>query len=109
MDMDTDTAIKEFEKYIHSDYSTWTQTDEGDNFKIYRREVDPPSTLCVRFEAVVEGVSPDNAFIAVEDIRCRKYWDHRMEHYEVIEETDDYIVQYNKLMKVNVPFFSQRD
>ena len=73
-------------QYVESDYSTWNLADEGPNFRTYRREMEPASTLCVRFEAEVEGVSPDNAFTTVADLRCRKHWDHRMTHYEVIEE-----------------------
>ena len=90
--MDTETAVKEFEKYIYSDHSTWTLIDQGENFMTYKRILKPLSTLCVRFEAIIEGVKPENAFITVEDIRCRKHWDHRMVHYEVIEEDEDSIV-----------------
>ena len=54
-------------------------------------------------------ISPDIAYDCVADIRVRKKWDHRLERYDVIEQTEDWIMQYNKLMKVNIPFFAQRD
>lgn len=96
-------------KYINSEYHTWTESESGDNYKIFRREMEANTTVCIRFEALIEGVKPENAYKVVQDIRVRKYWDHRMEHYEVIEETEDTITQYNRLMKVNIPLFAQRD
>ena len=63
----------------------------------------------MRMECLFPGITTDVAFDCVADIRVRKKWDHRLERYDVIEKTDDYILQYNKLMKVNIPFFAQRD
>ena len=54
-------------------------------------------------------VSPDVAYDCIADIRLRKKWDHRLESFDVIERTEESILQYNKLMKVKIPFFSQRD
>ena len=55
------------------------------------------------------GISTDIAYDCLADLRVRKKWDHRLERYDIIEETKDWVMQYNKLMKVNIPFFSQRD
>jgi hypothetical protein len=76
---------------------------------IWRRDYDPSTTLCLRMRAKFEDVTPDIAFAVLADIRVRKLWDHRLEEYRILEETDDYMVQYNKLMKVKIPLFSQRD
>ena len=83
--MDTDTSIAEFMKLARSHPSTWELVDEGANFKTYLRTIEPKSTSCIRFEAEIEGVTTDIAIKSVEDVRCRKYWDFRMTHWEVVE------------------------
>ena len=59
----------------------------------------------MRNECFFPDISPDIAFTCLADLRVRKKWDHRLETYEIVEEGEDYIIQYNKLMKVNIPFF----
>ena len=63
----------------------------------------------MRMECRFPGISTDIAYDCVADISVRKKWDHRLERYDVIEKNEHWIMQYNKLMKVNIPFFSQRD
>ena len=69
----------------------------------------PKTTLCLRAEMLFPGVPPEVAFTCIADIRVRKQWDTRIESWNVIEKTDDYAIMHNKLMKVKVPFFTQRD
>ena len=77
-----------------------------ENLKIWRRDWDPSTTLCMRNEAYFPDIPPDVAFTTVADIRVRKKWDHRLESYDIIDQSDGCITQYNKLMKVNIPFFA---
>ena len=104
--METAAAFDEFLAYVNADIRTWQESDEGENFKIWRRDYDPSTTLCMRMECFFPDISPDIAYDCVAEIRVRKKWDHRLERYDVIEQTEDWIMQYNKLMKVNIPFFS---
>ena len=60
-------------------------------------------------ECLFPDIPSDVAHTVLADIRVRKKWDHRLESYEIIEHTDDYVIQRNKLMKVKIPMFSQRD
>ena len=107
--METAAAFDEFLAYVNADIRTWQESEEGENFKIWRRDYDPSTTLCMRNEMLFPDIPPDVAYDCVADIRVRKKWDHRLELYNVIEQTEDSILQYNKLMKVSIPFFSQRD
>ena len=82
----------EFLSYVNSDIRTWQESDECENLKIWRRDWDPSTTLCMRNEAFFPDVPPEIAFTIVADQRVRKKWDHRLESYEVIEQTDEMIV-----------------
>ena len=82
----------EFLSYVNSDIRTWQESDDCENLKIWRRDWDPSTTLCMRNEAYFPDVSPEVAFTVVADQRVRKKWDHRLESYEVIEQTDEMIV-----------------
>ena len=107
--METEVAFDEFLAYVNADIRTWQESEEGENFKIWRRDYDPSTTLCMRNEMLFPNIPTDVAYDCVADIRVRKKWDHRLELYEIIEQTETSILQYNKLMKVNIPFFAQRD
>ena len=63
----------------------------------------------MRMEAHIPYVSPDDAFAVLADIKIRKQWDNRLEEYTIIEKSDICVKQYNKLMRVRIPFFAQRD
>ena len=107
--METAAVYDEFLEMVNADIRTWQDCEMGNNFKLWRRDYDPSTTLCMRMEMKFPDVSTDIAYDCVADIRARKKRDHRLERYDVIEQTPDWIMQYNKLMKVNIPFFSQRD
>ena len=107
--METQTVYDEFMELINSDISTWQESEMTENIKIWRRDYDPSTTLCLRMECLFPNVTPDVAYKVLADIRIRKKWDHRLESYEIIEENNDWCMQYNKLMKVNIPFFALRD
>ena len=104
--METQTVYDEFMELINSDISTWQESETTENIKIWRRDYDPSTTLCLRMECLFPNVTPDVAYKVLADIRIRKKWDHRLESYEIIEENNDWCMQYNKLMKVNIPFFA---
>ena len=94
--------------YLNSDIDTWQESDEVENIKIWRREYDPSTTLCMRMVCKFPNVSPDTAFEVLADIRMRRKWDHRIEKATIIERNDQFVTQYNRLMKVNIPFLAQR-
>ena len=63
-----------------------------ENLKIWRRDVKPSTTLCMRNEMYFPDTSPDVVFECIADVRIRKKWDHRLESYEIIERTDEWII-----------------
>ena len=81
----------EFLSYVNSDVRTWQESDEMENLKIWRRDWDPSTTLCMRNEAYFPNVPPEVAFTTVADIRVRKKWDHRLESYDIIDQSDECI------------------
>lgn len=83
--METAAAFDEFLAYVNADIRTWQESEEGENFKIWRRDYDPSTTLCMRNEMLFPDIPPDVAYDCVADIRVRKKWDHRLELYNVIE------------------------
>ena len=107
--METAAVFDEFLEMVEADIRTWQESEKGVNFELWRRDYDPSTTLCMRMEMKFPGISTDIAYDCLADLRVRKKWDHRLERYDIIEETKDWVMQYNKLMKVNIPFFSQRD
>ena len=109
VNMESNVAFDEFLAYVNSDVRTWQESDETDGIKIWRRDYDPSTTLCMRNECTFPGIPPEVAFSCVADVRVRKKWDHRIERYDIIEESDGFCFQYNKLMQVPIPFFAQRD
>ena len=84
--MDADIVIDEFLTYVNSDIRTWQESDEAEGLKIWRRDYDPSTTLCMRNEALFEDIPTNVAFDVVSDVRLRKKWDHRIEFYDVLEE-----------------------
>ena len=82
---EAETYFDEFLSYVNSDIRTWQESDEMENLKIWRRDWDPSTTLCMRNEAYFPDIAPEVAFTTVADIRGRKKWDHRLESYEIID------------------------
>ena len=84
--MQTQTAchFDEFLTIVNADIRTWEESDEAENIKIWRRNYDPSTTLCMRNEMFFPNIPPDVAYTCVADIRVRKKWDHRLERYDII-------------------------
>ena len=64
-------AFAEFFEYFDSDLSTWLASEEIENLKIFKREIEPSTTLCMRNICLFPGVPPDVAFVCVSDRRVR--------------------------------------
>ena len=91
--------IEEFFSYVNKDVDNWwTLIDEYKTLKIWRREWEPCSTLCMRNEAYFPNIPCNIAFELVKDLRVRKKWDHRLASYNIIHESENVITQRNKLM-----------
>ena len=106
---ETEAAFNELMEYLNSSLDTWQVSDEQKNIKIWRRDHNPSTTLVMRMECLFPDIPTEIAHSCLSDTRVRRKWDHRLESYDVIEKTDQYIIQRNKLMKVKIPMFSQRD
>ena len=85
--METAAVFDEFLEMVEADIRTWQESEKGVNFELWRRDYDPSTTLCMRMEMKFPGISTDIAYDCLADLRVRKKWDHRLESYDIIEET----------------------
>ena len=69
--MESQAVHDEFMELLRSDLSTWEESDEIENIKIWRRQMPATTTLCLRMVCKFPGISPDIAYNVLADIRIR--------------------------------------
>ena len=87
---ETREVLAEFMELLKSDISTWQESDMSEHIKIWRREYNPNTTLCLRMECLFPDVPPEIAYEVLADIRLRSQWDSRLEKNTIVEETKDF-------------------
>ena len=70
-DEETKIVLSEFMDLLKTDISTWQESDMQQNIKIWRRDYDPNTTLCLRMECLFPDVTPEIAYEVLADIRLR--------------------------------------
>ena len=64
-------AFDEFLEYVEADLKTWHESDEMENLKIWKRDLEPSTTLCMRNLCLFPGIPPEVAYTCVADRRVR--------------------------------------
>ena len=61
----------EFLDYYDADISTWDLQEKSDTFALWRRDISPSTTLCLRMECRLPNVDPANCYKVLADVRMR--------------------------------------